>query len=93
MIENMAMVGGIIIITNTRKMTNVTLTLVLMTLGCRSVRARQIVELNNKFQYIYKARTMCTPKYLIINVRWTLFTPGKCKEGNRHKKSDTAKNY
>ena len=44
MIENMAMVGGIIIITNTRKMTNVTLTLVLMTLGCRSVRARQIVE-------------------------------------------------
>lgn len=44
MIENMAMVGGIIIITNTQKMTNATLTLVLMTLGCRSVHARQIVQ-------------------------------------------------
>ena len=44
MIENMAMGGGIIIITNTQKMTNVTLTLVLMTLECRSVHARQIVQ-------------------------------------------------
>ena len=44
MIENMAMVGGIIIITNTQKMTNVTLTLVPMTSGCPSVHARQLVQ-------------------------------------------------
>jgi hypothetical protein len=44
MIENMAMAGGIITITNTQKMTNVTLTLVPMTSGWQSVHARQIVQ-------------------------------------------------